>query len=84
MNDKEKRYLFDNPRNVKILIYGLYVLCAVLLGLDFVVHRHSESWFEALPTFYGTYGFIACVALVLAAKEMRKIVMRREDYYDDK
>ena len=29
------------------------------------------------------YGFVACVLLVLIAKEMRKIVMRNDDYYDD-
>lgn len=84
MDSKEKRYLFDNPRNVKALIYGLYVLCAVLFGLDFVIHRHSVVSWEAWYGFYGIYGFVACVFLVLAAKELRKIVMRKEDYYDDK
>jgi hypothetical protein len=84
MNSKEKRYLFDNPRNVKVLIYSLYVVCAVLVGLDFVIHRHSEYAVEAWYGFYGFYGFVACVFLVLAAKEMRKIVKREETYYDDK
>ena len=28
------------------------------------------------------YGFVACVALVLAAKLLRRGVMRPEDYYD--
>ena len=32
--------------------------------------------------FYAGYGFVACVLLVLIAKEMRKLLMRREDYYD--
>ncbi|MBC8158509.1 MAG: hypothetical protein H8E94_04170 [Alphaproteobacteria bacterium] len=84
MNDKEKRYLFDNPRNVRLLINALYVVCAVLFGLDFIVHRHIEVSWEGWYGFYAIYGFVGCVALVLLAKEMRKIVMRREDYYDDK
>ena len=29
------------------------------------------------------YGLVACVVLVLAAKELRKAVMRGEDHYDD-
>ena len=33
--------------------------------------------------FYCIYGFAACVALVLLATEMRKVIMRDEDYYDD-
>jgi hypothetical protein len=28
------------------------------------------------------YGFFACVALVLAAKLLRKLIMRPEDYYE--
>jgi hypothetical protein len=32
--------------------------------------------------FYGWFGFVACVALVLIAKQLRRIVMRPEDYYD--
>jgi uncharacterized membrane protein len=84
MDSKEKSYIFDNPRNVKFLIYGLYVVCAVLFVLDFVIHRHFEYAVEGWYGFYGIYGFVACVFLVLAAKEMRKIVRRKEDYYDDK
>ncbi len=84
MNPKEKQYLFDNPRNVKILIRGLYVVCALLIGLDFIVSRHAEYSWEGWPGFYGIFGFVACVFLVLAAKEMRKIVRREETFYDDK
>ena len=80
---EEKKYIFDNPRNVKIVIYAVYVVCAVLFLLDFVVHRHVEHPWENLFGFYGIYGFVCCVALVLAAKELRKIMMRKEDYYDE-
>lgn len=78
----EKRYLFDNPRNVDRLLYGFYGVCAVLLGLDMLLHRHIGHPWEHLIGFYPLYGFIACVLLVLVAKEMRKLVMRDEDYYD--
>ena len=50
--------------------------------MDFVVHRHVSMSLENLPAFYAIYGFIACVLLVLVAKVMRKILMRKEDYYD--
>lgn len=36
----------------------------------------------AIPAFYCLYGFVACVLLVLAATQLRKILMREEDYYD--
>ena len=78
----EKKHVFDDPRNVKIVIGALVAVCAVLLLADLFyrkdVHYGAERWFG----FYGFYGFVGCVFLVLAAKEMRKIVMREEDYYD--
>ena len=83
MNEKEKPHIFDNPRNVRRAIHALYAVCAVSLIADFFVHRHVDHPWEALFGFYSVYGFCACVALVLIAREMRKIVMRKEDYYDD-
>lgn len=67
---------------VKKLLRVFFALCALLLLADFVVHRHTYHDAEKLPGFYGLYGFVGCVVLVLVAKEMRKLVMRPEDYYD--
>lgn len=78
----EKTYLFDNPRNVSRLLSGFYIICGVLLLVDFIVHRHIAHPWEGIPGFYAIYGFVACVVLVLIAKEMRKVLMRKEDYYD--
>ena len=36
----EKRYLFDNPRNVKAVLYLLYASCGLLVLVDFMIHRH--------------------------------------------
>ena len=79
----ERQHVFDNPRNVRRVIWALVAVCAVSFVLDFFVHRHVDHPWEALFGFYAFYGFGACVALVLLAKEMRKLVMRGEDYYDD-
>lgn len=81
--NQEKRHLFDKPRNVKALIYALYAICAALFALDFVVHRHTEHPIESWYGFYAIYGFVCCTLLVLAAKELRKLLQRGEDYYDD-
>lgn len=81
--DGEKKYIFDDPKNVKRVIYGLYIICAVCFLLDFVIKRYQDHPLEAITGFYAIYGFSACVALVLIATEMRKFIMRDEDYYDD-
>lgn len=64
------------------MVRGLLLACAVLVGLDLVLHRHVSHPWEGVFGFYAFYGFIACVLLVLIAKDMRKIVMRDEDYYE--
>lgn len=79
---QEKKHLFDKPQNVNRLLSGFYIVCAVLLLLDFILHRHIAHSWENLPGFYAIYGFVACVLLVLIAREMRKLLMRKEDYYD--
>lgn len=80
--EKERQHIFDNPRNVKRLLRVFFTLCAVLLLLDVVHHRHVIHDWEQLWGFYGIFGFVACVALVLIAKALRKVLMRPEDYYD--
>ena len=80
MADK-KLYLFDNPRNVKIVLYTLYISCGILLLLDFIVHRHTQHRWEELLGFYSIYGFIGCSAIVIGSKWLRGVVERDEDYY---
>ncbi len=79
----QKEHFFDKPENVKRVLRGFYVICFILVIADFIVHRHIGFSWEKIPAFYAIYGFIACVVLVVLAKEMRKVVMRKEDYYDE-
>ncbi|MEC9369645.1 MAG: hypothetical protein VX871_13245 [Pseudomonadota bacterium] len=80
---RKKTHLFDDPMNVKRVIHALYVVCGLSLLADFFVHRHVDHPWEVMFGFYCVYGFVACVILVLIAKEMRKVLMRGESYYDD-
>lgn len=82
MAEKDKRHMFDNPRNVRRVVYALFAICALTFAADFFVERHVDHPWEVLFGFYAVYGFVACVLLVLVAKEMRKILMRKEDHYD--
>ena len=78
----EKVYFLDKPENVERLLRVFYVICGLLFEADFIVHRHISHGWEQLPAFYAFYGFIACVLLVLIAKLIRKISIRKENYYD--
>ena len=81
--DKEKKHFFDDPNNIKRVLYIFYACCVFLFALDFVIHRHVYHSWENLWGFYPIFGFIACVILVLIAKWMRTFLMRSEDYYDE-
>lgn len=67
---------------VRAFIRVFVGISIVLLVLDLVVDRKVHQPAERMPGFYAIYGFVGCVILVLVAKEMRKVVMRDEDYYD--
>ncbi len=82
MAAKDKRHIFDNPRNVRRVVYALFAICALTFAADFFVERHVDHPWEVLFGFYAVYGFVACILLVLVAKEMRKVLMRKEDHYD--
>ena len=80
--NEEKKYWLDNPRNVDKICYALYVVCALLVLADLFYYKHIHFDVEGWFGFYGFYGWVACVVLVLAAKVLRLIVGRKEDYYD--
>jgi hypothetical protein len=78
----KKRYWLDKRRNVDRLVHAFYVICAFLIVVDVFVPKHGPFALEHVFGFYGLFGFLACVALVLIAKQLRRILIRPENYYD--
>ena len=78
----ERRYWLDDRGNVDRLVRGFYAFCALLLLLDLFVPKHGPFAIERLFGFYALFGFAACVTLVLVAKQLRRVLMRPEDYYE--
>ena len=81
-NDPQKTWWLDRKENVAKVYYGVWVACGLLLIVEPFVHAHPEFAIDGWFGFYGWYGFFACVGLVLAAKGLRRIVKRPEDYYE--
>ncbi|GAA3916058.1 hypothetical protein [Litoribacillus peritrichatus] len=78
----EPQGFFDKPENISKMLKVFYVVCALLVVADFIVHRHIYHSWENIPAFYAIYGFVGCSLLVFIAKWMRTFLMREEDYYD--
>jgi len=79
---ESETYWLDRPGNVERIVRALYLICALLVVADFLVPKHGPFAIERIFGFYAWYGFVACVGLVLAAKALRRVLMRPEDYYD--
>ena len=73
---------FDDPNNVNKVVRSLIVLCVASVLADFFYDKHTHYGFQDIIGFDAIYGFVSCVLLVLAAKQLRKLLMRDEDYYD--
>jgi hypothetical protein len=83
-----------DPKSIKQLWRGFYLLLAVLIVLDPKLleligvlehdpHHEPRFGVDGLPEFYPLYGFLACVAMVLVSKlVLGKILMRPDTYYD--
>lgn len=82
MQTGERPRWLDDKRNVTKVYRSVWVLCGLLLLVEPLVHKHGDFSFEDWFGFHGLYGFVACVALVLAAKALRVVLHRPEDYYD--
>ena len=73
---------FDDPGNVNKIVWTLVGLCVASVAADHFSATHAHYGFQEIIGFDAIYGFVSCVLLVLAAKQLRKVLMRDEDYYD--
>jgi len=81
---KERQYWLDRKENVTTVFRTVWGIGMLLLVIELFLHRHEDFGFAAWFGFYALFGFVACVALVLTAKALRRILKRSEDYYDER
>lgn len=80
--DGERKYWLDNPRNVDRVFWLLCAVCALLVVIDLLLHRHVHFGWEGNAGIYGAIGFVAFYLIVLSGKYLRKVLKRDEDYYE--
>jgi hypothetical protein len=74
--------MWDKKQNVDRLLYVFYALSTLLVLMDLVIQRHIYHPWERLFGFHAWYGFASCWMLVVIAKQLRRVLMRSEDFYD--
>jgi len=92
LGDDGRTRIWDKQENIRKLLKIFFAACGFLLALDLIfylpgIHKHlsfARGVFplEGFPFFFCLYGTGACVLLVLLAKQLRKVLMRDEDYYE--
>ena len=76
-----RNHWLDEPRNVKRLWRGFLVLLALTVLAELVVTLHPHFEVESLPAFHAVYGFLACAAMIVAAKAVGVLLKRPDAYY---
>ena len=77
----EKILWVEKSENISKMIKGLAIFCGLLFIINLFVHLHGHFDIEAIPGFYGVYGFIAFSFIVITTKYLREVIGRKEDYY---
>jgi len=82
----EERSVWEKPETLKLLWLVVPGLCAFFalmnVVLAFMHKTHPHFTIDKFPVFYGVVGFVSFAFIVLAGQHLRKILMRKEGYYD--
>ena len=67
-----------------IFVFWLVVAVAAgLVGADFITRLLDDAPHKGFAGWYGLYGFVMAVFLVMSARLLRLFLRRPENYYDD-
>ncbi|MGI6680920.1 MAG: hypothetical protein ACOX3T_05520 [Bdellovibrionota bacterium] len=67
----------------KFLTYLLYIICLVLLVLEFFIDKSSVHFnIEKHFALFGVVGFLATFFYVLSANLLGKLILKDKDFYD--
>jgi hypothetical protein len=76
------RHWLDEPYNVRLLWRAFLAVLALTVLAEFVIALHPHFAVESLFGFHAWFGFLACAALILAAKALGVLLKRPDTYYE--
>ena len=78
---EQPRWL-ERPGNVEKVIWSVIAIAAGLTLADFFYHKHGDTKISETFGFHSWFGLVSGIALVLVVKVMRRLLSRKEDFYD--
>jgi hypothetical protein len=83
----EERSIWEQTRTIRIISIVLIAGCVLTAAGGFYLAAQGELnakfTIDRFPAFYAVIGLVSFAFVVLIGPQLRKIVMRPEDYYDD-
>ena len=71
------------PATIRLLWRAFIVVLALTVAAEFAVEREEHFSIEGVFAFGAWYGFLACAAMILAAKAVGAWLKRPERYYEE-
>lgn len=82
MTPPDKTHWLDHPANVRRLYRGFWVVLALMVLAEALVHLHPHFGIDSVFGFHAWFGFGACAAMILVAKALALVLKRPDTYYD--
>jgi len=76
------RSWLDEPRNVRLLWRGFIGALVLTVLAELAVALHPHFGIDSLFAFHAWFGFLACVAMIVAATGLALLLKRPDTYYD--
>lgn len=84
---RDDRGWADQPWFRKAFLGALVIACLIAAALGFFPEfqkEHPHFEIETFPVFFALYGFVMFSLIVLVGQHLRKLVARKENYYDER
>ncbi len=78
-----RKHWLVRPRTIRILWIAFAAILAALVVAGVFVHGYAYFTIDGIFAFNAWYGFLTCVAMVVAAKVLGAFIKRQDSYYDD-
>jgi hypothetical protein len=77
-----KQHWLVRPGTIRLL-WGIFLLVLVLTALaSLFTKAHTGFRLEGSFAFNAWYGFLSCIGMVLIAKLLGRLLLRKDSYYD--